>query len=281
MGDLGRVLVPAEGDVLIHPFHGALELVVVVDALVPAADDLGHVHGLVAHAQVFFKKLGVGRGTGDAHGDGAQRHVGLAAHLRHRQAGLGKPQQLFLDVVGNGVIADVLYVMAVDAERRQTLLRVRGQHRRQIHRARALRAVEAPDSLGSEGVHVHGLGAVAPAGGHADGHAHVLPRELLRAVRRLFEAADGGIGDDALYGQSAAVAQIRLEEVLGGPGQAHGLIFQALANALAPSVDDGADADLRQRTAQAVDRFRHGDGLRVCLHDVYLLENSVKVTFII
>ncbi len=54
-------------------------------------------------------------------------------------------------VRGDGGVADVLHVAPVDAEGRQALLVVGGQHRREVDGAGALGAVEAPDRLGQSG----------------------------------------------------------------------------------------------------------------------------------
>ena len=156
--------------------------------------------------------------------------------------------------------------MAVNAESGQALLGMRGQHRGQIHGARTLGAVEAPHGLGGEGVHIHRFRAVAPAGGNGQGHAHVFARKLLRAIGRLLDAANGRIGDDAFHRQTAAMAQVGLQKFLGGAGQAHRLLFERFAHALAAAVDDRTDADLGQRAAQAMDGLIHGDRLGICLH---------------
>ena len=70
-----------------------------------------------------------------------------------------------------------------------------GSHsRREIDRARALRAVKAPNGLNSQWVKIHRLTAVAPAGSNAQGGAHILRGELLGAAGRLLAAADGAVG---------------------------------------------------------------------------------------
>ena len=137
--------------------------------------------------------------------------------------------------------------MAVDAEGRQALLGVGGQHGGQVHRAGALGAVEAPDGLDGVAVHVHGLGAVAPAGGHGQGDGDALVAELLLAGGGLGHAANGGVGDDDLHGLAVGVAQVLLKQPGGGLGHVHGLILQPLAHLqrAATTVDGGADADHR------------------------------------
>ena len=135
--------------------------------------------------------------------------------------------------------------MAVDAKRGQPLLCVGCQNGGQIHSARTLGAVEAPDTLDGHGVHVHRLGAVAPAGsdGQCDGDALAL--ELLGAGGRFRHAANGGVSHDDLHRLAVGVVQIILKQLLCGLGHGHDLIFQTLAqlHRAAAAIDNGADAD--------------------------------------
>jgi hypothetical protein len=241
-----RVEVLALGAVLLHPGQRLLVLGLVIDALVHAADELRHVDGLDAHAEVFLEERLVHDGAGDAHGDAAHAEVRLAAHGGHGQAGAGEAQDLLRHVLRDGVVAAVLDVAAVDAERGQALLGVAGQHGRQVHRTRALGAVEAPDRLRAQGVHVHGLAAVAPAGGDGEGQAHVLAGKLVGAGGGLGDAADAGVGDHALDGSAGGVAQRGADQLGRGLGQGHGLLFERLAHAAQAAVDGGADTDPRQ-----------------------------------
>ena len=115
----------------------------------------------------------------------------------------------------------------------------------QIHSARTLGAVEAPDALDGHGIHVHGLGAVAPAGrdGQRDGNALAL--ELLRAGGGFWHAADGGVRDDDLDMLAVGIVQVFLVQLLCGLGHGHDLILKTLAqlHGAAAAVDDGTDAD--------------------------------------
>ena len=215
---------------------------------VHAAEDFHLVHGLDAHAQVALDKGGVDDGAADAHADGADLQVALAAHGGHGDGGPAEPQELLPDVGGDiGDLVQVLDVMAVDAEGGQALLGVGGQHRGQIHRAGALGAVEAPDALDGHGIDVHGLGAVAPAGGDGEGDIHAGLFELVGAGGAFRHTADGGIGDDDLDGLAVGVAEIFLKELLGGLGHGHGLILQGFPDLqrAAAAVDDGANTDDR------------------------------------
>src|SRR5699024_11198988 len=204
--DLGQLLacvaVEAFPAVGANPGQGLVVLLVVVDFQSDAADDLGQVAPLRPDAEVFLEHLGAAVAAHDAHGNAAQVDVGLVLHPAHRHGTPGKAQDLFLYVGGDLAVVGVLHIMAVDGEGGQAFLSVGGQHRGQIHRAGALGAVEAPDCLDGVGVHVKGLGPVAPAGGDGEGSHHVLGRELVLAGSCLGAAADGGIGEHALDGSA-------------------------------------------------------------------------------
>ena len=107
-------------------------------------------------------------------------------------------EDFFLHVGGNRFVAAVLHVAAVNAESRQSLLRVAGQHGGEINRAGPLGAVETPHGLGNDRVHVHRLAAVTPARRHGQRQADAFAREFFRAGGGLGHAADAGVGDDAL-----------------------------------------------------------------------------------
>ena len=252
--ELGGVLVKALDDVLVGPGLELLVLGLVVDALGHAADDFHLVHGLDAHAQVVLDELGIDDGAADAHADGTDLQVALAAHGGHGHGCAGEAEQLLLDVGGDGGVVRVLNLMAVDAEGRQALLGMGGQNGGQIYRAGALGAVEAPHALDGVAVHVHGLGAIAPAGGHGQGDGHAIVAELFLAGGGLGHAADGGVRDDDLHGLTVGVAQVFFKELLGGQGHVHGLLLQAFAHLqhAAAAVDGGANADDRIGTQVSV-----------------------------
>ena len=123
------------------------------------------------------------------------------------QSGADEAEDFRPHVGGNlrGVL--VLHVAAVDAEGGQSLLGVPGQHGGQVDRPRPLSAVETPDGLGQQRIHVHGFRAVAPAGRDGERHAHARSGELLRRPGGLGDAADAGVGDDAFHRRAARVAE--------------------------------------------------------------------------
>ena len=240
---LRRVPVLALLEVLADPLVGLLVLFGVVDALFDAAGELGHVDVLVAHAEVGAEEVGVDDGAGDTHGDGAHGQVGLTLHLRDGQAGGRVVEEAGAHVLGDGGVVSVLHVLAVDAEGGDADLGVAGQGGGEVHGAGALGAVEAPDGVRHRGVHVSGLGAVAPAGGDRQGQADVVRAELGGAGLGLVDAADRGVSDDDLDGAAVRVAQVGGEKLGDGLRHVHGLLFERLTNALAAAVNSGADSD--------------------------------------
>ena len=163
-----------------------------------------------------------------------------------------EPEELLLHVGRDGRVAGILHVAPVDAEGGQALLAVAGEHCREIDGARALGAVEAPDRLGHERVHVHRLGAVAPAGRDGERDARRPrartsrrtwpPRTRRRCrcrrsrTRRVARRDSGGSRMRSAVARAIAA-----------------LVLQRLAHAALSPVDGGADADrlaIRRRTGR-------------------------------
>ena len=240
------VVVAAFLAVRLRPCQRLFIRLMVVDALLHAAEDLDLVNGLDAQTQIFLHELLVDDGAADAHAHGTDLEVALAAHRGGSDGRAAEAQKLFLHVVGNfGDLIAVLHLMAVDAEGGQTLLCVGRQNRGQIHSARTLGAVEAPDALDGHGIHVHRLGAVAPAGGDGQRDGNALALELFCAGGRFGHAADGGVCHDDLDMLAVGVIQVFLKQLLCSLGHGHDLIFQTLAqlHGAASAVDDGTDAN--------------------------------------
>lgn len=130
---LGILLLPAELHirwVLIKallavgpgPGQGLFKLLVVVDALIHPAEDLGLIHGLAAHSEVFLEQVLVQDAARDAHAHGTDLQIAVAPHTLGGNARLGKEQDLFPHVRGDLLVLGVLHVVAVDAEGRPALL---------------------------------------------------------------------------------------------------------------------------------------------------------------
>ena len=216
----------------------------VVAASAHAAGDLAHVDGLDAHAEPFFPQFGVNDGSGDAHRGTAHGEVTLAAHEGHGEGALGEGEEFFPNISGDLRVTGGLHVLAVNAESRQSLLRVAGDHGGQIDRAGALGAVESPDGFRRVRVHVHRFRAITPAGRHGEGNADVGEPELVRAIGRLSNSADAGVRDDALDRRAIRITQHGSEEVRHRPGLLHGAFLKRFANAAEAAVNGRTNADL-------------------------------------
>ena len=116
--------------------------------------------------------------------------------------------------------------MAIDAERRQSLLIVAGERSRQVDSAGTFGAVKAPNGLGHNSVHVDRLTPVAPAGSYCEGDAHAFAPELLGARCRLRGAADTSVSQSALHRLAVGVAQVVGKEFGGRPCHLHHLAFE-------------------------------------------------------
>ena len=244
--DVFGVVVAAFLAVRLRPCQRLFIRLMVVDAFLHAAEDLDLVNGLDAQTQIFLHELLVDDGAADAHAHGTDLEVALAAHRGGSDGRAAEAQELFLHVVGNfGDLIAVLHLVAVDAEGGQTLLCVGRQNGGQIHSARTLGAVEAPDALDGHGIHVHGFCTIAPARRDRQRDGNALTLELLGAGGRFRHAADGGVSHDDLDVVTVGIVEVFLKQLFCGLGHGHDLIFQALAqlHGAAAAVDDGADAD--------------------------------------
>ena len=243
--EVGRVAVLAFTAlaVALDPGHGAFVLLVVVDAQLDAALDFRAVDRLVAHVQILLEEGGIGHRAGNTHRDRADGEVRLAAELHHGDGGAAEAQQFLAHVGRDGPVVEVLHVASVDAEGGQPLLVVARKRRGEVDGSRTLRAVEAPDGLGHERVHVDGLGAVAPAGGHREDRPDARIAELFGRGGSLGHAADGRIGQDALDGGAVLVAQRIVIELRDAARHGHGHLLERFADSVAAAVDDGTDSN--------------------------------------
>ena len=165
-----------------------------------------------------------------------------------------KLEDLLANVGGNRRVVLVLHVAAVDAESGQAFLVVSGQHGGEINGAGPLGSVESPNGLGRQRIHVHRFGAVAPAGRDGQRHADAFAGELLGGAGGFGHAADARVGDHAFDRGAAGVAD-RFGDQLGDAlGHPHRLAFERFANAPAPAVNCGPDANLGKRSNKTIDR---------------------------
>ena len=218
---------------------------VVVYALLHAAEYLHLIDGFDAQAEVFLHELLVYDGAAYAHAHGAYLQIALAAHGGSRNGRPAEAQQLFLYVLRYlGDLIRVLYLMAVYTEGWKPLLGVGGEYGGEVYGAGALCAVKAPYALYRHGIHIHGLGAVAPAGRDGEGYGYAFSAELFGAGGGFRHAADGGIGYDHLYMVAVGVVKVILEELFHSLRHGHYLALKALAqlHGASAAVDNGTDA---------------------------------------
>ena len=119
------------------------------------------------------------------------------------------------------------------------------QHRCQIHRTGAFRAVESPHRFRVVGVHVHRLRAIAPTRCHRDGAAHSLPFKLLRTGGTLSHPANRRVGNDTLHRRAVAILHVGTDEISHRLRQQHCFLFQTFSHTTLSSVDGGAHANFR------------------------------------
>ena len=195
---LRRIFVKALDAPLARPFESSFVFLVIVNALGHTADDLDLVDRLDTHTEIVLNEARIDDRAADAHADRADLQIRLPSHLGDRQSRTAKAQELFAHVTRDLGRVGILHVVAVDAKGGQTLLRMGGKHRSEVYGAGALGSVKAPDRLDRLGVHIHRLGAVAPAGRDGQGDGNALFSELLLAGRALTDPSDRRIGDHDL-----------------------------------------------------------------------------------
>ena len=121
---------------------------------------------------------------------------------------------------------------------------MRRQHRGQVDRAGPLGAVEAPDRLLGQRVHIHRFGAVAPARRDGQRRRDALARKLRCAGGSFVDAADGRIRNHAFDRFAVRVLQCT-DQLRSGLRHVHRLGFERLPDPLAAPVDRRTDSNLR------------------------------------
>ena len=133
--------------------------------------------------------------------------------------------------------------MAVDGKGWEATLGIGGHDGGEVHGTWALSAIEAPDSLHCVRVKVHGLEAVAPAGSDGEGRSDVVLLELGGAAGALGASGDCCIGNDDLDWLAVGIEDVLGDEVSSELGEAHRLVLEALADAVAAAIDGWADSN--------------------------------------
>ena len=178
----------------------------IVDFFRHPADDLHLIDRFHPHSQILFDKGRVNDGTADSHTDRPDLQIRFAPHGCHRHGGASETEQLLLHILRDFRVIRVLQIMAIDSEGRKPLLRMGSQHGSQIDGARPLRAVESPDPLDRQRIHIHRFRSIAPARRDGQGNIHAFSAELIRTGRCLSHPSDGGVRDHHLYRLSVGIA---------------------------------------------------------------------------
>ena len=242
-----RILVKALDAVCLRPGQRLFKLRLIVDALCHTADDFHLVHGLHAHAEIFFNKCRIDDRSADSHADGTDLQIGFSPHGSDSNRRPAETQQLLRHILRDLRRIRILYIMSVNAESGKALLRMGSQHARQIHRAGTLRSVKAPHALDRPGIHIHGLCPVAPAGRNRQRNIHTCLPELVRTGSRLSHTSDGGVRDDHLHRFPVGITQILGKQLCRRLRHVHRLLLQRLPHLqITPSaVNRRPDSDHR------------------------------------
>ncbi|MEN9991533.1 MAG: hypothetical protein RLZZ224_1235 [Verrucomicrobiota bacterium] len=242
-GGFWGVVILALVAVIADPSEGALVFLGVVDFVIDATEELGHIDRFHAHAEVFFKESLVDDRAGDAHRHAAHGEVRLTAHRSDGETGAAEAEDLFLDIGRDRGIARVLDIATVDTKSRKALLGVTGENSGEVNGAGAFRAIKAPDGFGDRRVHVHGFRAIAPAGSDRERDADAFFTELFRAGGRFCDTADASIRDHAFDGRAIAMTENGADQIGSRASHVHGLRFERLANAAEAAIDGGTNPD--------------------------------------
>ena len=190
-----------------------------------------------------LQEVSINNGTCNTHAGITHGKIALTPHRGHSLCSTSETKDFLGNVSGDGIVVDILHIMAIDTESRQALLCVGSKYSGQINRTRAFCAVEAPHGFRVVRVHVHRLGAIAPTGGDGDGGADAFALELLGAGSALRHTTDSAVGDDALHGRAVAIAESGGYQLGNGLSQCHRLLFKAFADATLATVDGGTNPD--------------------------------------
>ena len=197
--------------VFLHPGEGAFILFSVIDFIAHTVREYRHINYFHTHTEIVFKKRLIDDRPGNAHGATPHGEVGFSFHHRHGQTGLSKAQEFFFDIGGNGGIARILHITAIDSKGGKSLLRVSGKNGGEIYSTGALGSIESPDRLRPKRFHVHGFGAVAPARGHGQRYTDVFGIKFFGTCGGFGNPADAGVGDHAFNGFPVRVFQRRAD----------------------------------------------------------------------
>ena len=100
-----------------------------------------------------------------------------------------------------------------------------GEHRGQIDGAWTFCAIEAPDALDCHWIHIHRFRAIAPARRDSQCDINAGLFELICTSGCFCHTTNRGIGNNDLHRLTVRIAEVLLEQFLGGLSHAHGLFL--------------------------------------------------------
>ena len=221
-----RVLVPCFLAVLLCPLQSSLELCLVIDTLFHTAEYFNLIHRLYTHAQIGLHEILVHDGSADSHGNGTDLQVAHSAERSCCNRCASEAEKHLRNILRNRIIVRFLYVAAIHSECRDSLLRMCCKNGCQIYSSRSLCRIQSPHALDCGGIHIHGLGSVAPAGCYGKSDINALFLELLSTQRALTNTSDCCIRNDYLNRCSVCISQVVLIELLRSLSHSHCLLFQ-------------------------------------------------------
>ena len=243
----GAILIPTFVHLAIFfsPSHRLGIFFVVVNTFFHAAKNFCFVHTFVAHTEIFLEEVLVNDTACDTHTLATDRKIALAAHRSYSQCCTRPTQNLFCNIGRNRIVCDVLHIVSVDAKSRQPLLRMPRQNGSEIHRTRAFRTIETPNSLRPMRVHVHCFRAVAPARCNANRCAHAFALKLSLTSSSFSNATDCSVGNNAFYRCTIGMANISRNQFCHRLCQRHCFFLQTFAHATLTTVNRGANTNFR------------------------------------
>ena len=175
-----------------RPLISLFKLILVINILLDTAQDLHFIHGFHSHSQIFLDKCRINNGSTNTHTDRTDLQIGFSSHGSHGHGCSAETQQLLLHIFRNLDSICFLYIMSIDAKRRQSLLGMCCQYGCKVYGTGSLRTVKSPDTLNRVRRHIHGFRTVAPAGGHGQSNGNAFRFKKVRTFCRFCHASDGG-----------------------------------------------------------------------------------------
>ena len=148
--------------IFLSPGHRFGIFFLVINAFGHAADYFCQIDRFITHTQIFLEEVRIYNRAGNTHRNTTHRKVRLPTHRSYSLSSTGKTQNFFCHIRRNRVIIQVLYIATVNTKCRQPLLCMSCQHSSQIHRSRALRPIESPNSFRIIWIHIHCLSPITP-----------------------------------------------------------------------------------------------------------------------